>query len=43
MNILISIYEKDLYSVDIKNVRKKMKKIFKLTYCLIKELTQNNK
>lgn len=39
MNILISIYEKNLYSVEVKNVRKKMKKIFKLTYSLIKELT----
>ncbi|CAD8193240.1 unnamed protein product [Paramecium pentaurelia] len=43
MKILVPIYEKKLYATEVKNLQKKMKKIFKLTYQLIKELTQNNK
>lgn len=39
MKILTLIYENKLYSDEVKNVRKKMKKIFKLTYTLIKDLT----
>jgi len=43
MKILIHITEKSLYNIEFKIERKKIKKIFKLTYDLIKKMTANNK